>query len=246
MTDRTLTIAPQYNGPPRCGQGGYVSGSLALCLSKTEPVSARLHLPTPLGTPLHVKTSHDEALLMAEDKLLVTASLAAPLNHIVPPPCPPHDAVVKASALYRGHEDGALFTTCFVCGAARKDCDGMHVFAGPLDPQTKDEIGVVASHWTPALKHCDKNGMVFPQMIWAALDCPGFFAGYPKGKLALLAQFTCEIIKPLNGKDRATIVGWPINIDGRKSKVGTALYDQSGDLVAKTEGLWVEVNTLPF
>jgi len=246
MTKSKLTIASQFNGPPTFGQGGYVSGSVAKVFAPDKTVMVSLRLPTPLDKTLSLIAGDGHMDLMDDDKLLVRASTVPDLDHLTPPPCPDTKTVKKAEANYRGHWDEALFGSCFVCGVDRHDEDGLHVFTGSTDSTRKDQPGLVASHFSARARHCDDEGSLKPVFVWSVLDCAGYFSTIKTGEVALLAQFTCQIVGTLKQGELGTIIGWPIHTNGRKHLVGTALYSSDGELVAKTEGLWVAVDEMPF
>jgi hypothetical protein len=71
--------------------------------------------------------------------------------------------------LFQGHP----FPTCFSCGPDRAPGDGLQIFPGPLPGGD-----LWAAPWTPDPSVADQDGLVLPEVVWAALDCPiGFAAG---------------------------------------------------------------------
>jgi hypothetical protein len=122
------------------------------------------------------------------------------------------------------------FNECFTCGV-RDERDGLCIYAGPLVD------GVVhAAPWTPQ--------DVSPQIVWAAIDCPGAFAvGGPGRGEVLLGRMAAELRRlPAEG-ERCVVVAWPLGEDGRKLHAGTALLGEDGDLLARARQTWIQPRT---
>lgn len=234
---KNIEIDPRYCGPPTSGQGGYVSGLLAAAL-KAKICEVSLKSPIPLAQSLMLASDEAECSLFHGDKLLVSAKEGTIDLDI--PPCPSNDAVIAASALYRGHGDNAVFTTCFVCGKDRHDHDSMRIFAGPVENSTTE--GLHAAHWTPDTSHGDDVGSVALAFIWSALDCPGYFACCAEGQFALLGRMTATVTGNLAVGEKSTVIAWPIKAEGRKALAGTALYNAEGDCIAMAQSLWIHID----
>ena len=71
--------------------------------------------------------------------------------------------------------------------------DPLEVFAGAVEGRD-----VVASPWTPPSWAADDAGAVHPEIVWAVLDCPTYFAAYAgeEGQVAFLARLTARIDAP--------------------------------------------------
>jgi len=126
---------------------------------------------------------------------------------------------------------------CFVCGPNRDPGDGLRIFAGPLEGSTP----AVAALWTPDASLADRNETVASEFLWAALDCPGFFAIRPVSGLALLGRFAARLLEPVRVGETLIVNGWALRHDGRKHQAGTALYRQDGSLVAFAEATWISI-----
>jgi hypothetical protein len=150
------------------------------------------------------------------------------------------------------------FDRCFVCGRARDD--GFHVFAGPLadddlsdppDGAVADDLSgspaiadplvdAVASPWTPPAWAADADGAVRPEFVWAALDCPGYFALHGRdGTVAYLVRQQVEILTPPRAGETYVAVGRPLERSGRKGLAATAILDAGGAVLAHGECLLV-------
>jgi hypothetical protein len=98
----------------------------------------------------------------------------------------------------------------------------------------------VATGWVPDASLGRADGTVAPEFIAAALDCPGFQALQTGLKPYLLGEYTCRIDQPVRVGEACVIVGWKIEVKGRRSIVGTALYNAQGQLSAVARGVWIE------
>ena len=216
-----ITIDGRFNGPEGSGNGGYTCGLIAGLLGRTAEVTLRR--PPPLDRPLDVEREGERVLVRDGDALVAEA---APANVDVDvASSPSYEEAERASAGYPGFEEHA-FPTCFVCGPERKPGDGLRIFAGPLAD------GRVASPWTPA--------EVTPELVWAALDCPGAIAvGYPDRGETLLGRFAVEIDELPRVGERCVVVGWPRGEEGRKLYAGTALFGEDGRPLASARATWI-------
>ncbi len=224
MTNPTIVIPHRFRGPAESGNGGYVCGRLAAFVD-AETVQVTLRQPPPLDRPL-VVVYEPPRVLLGDGELLVAEAVAAELDLEAPAAVSWADAVA-ASAGYVGFEEHA-FPECFVCGPAREPDEGLRVFAGPV----AGVEGVVAAPWVAR--------EVAPEIIWAAIDCPGAFAvGFSERGETVLGRMTAHILRlPAEG-ERCVSLGWPLGEDGRKLYAGTALLSEAGDLLALARQTWI-------
>lgn len=239
--NKTVVIRKAFNGPPNCGQGGYVSGILAGEVDSAI-CETSLKLPTPLDKPLIISTDGEATSLLSNDKVVVSAQ-SATLDLDIPA-CPSGDKTAAARENYRGLGETAVFTSCFVCGKDRHDHAAMRIFSGLVEGA--EAAGLHAAQWTPHSVHCDEEGNVAPEFLWSALDCPGYFAGCKDGQLALLGRMTTSITGKLRVDEPSTVISWPITTSGRKAVTGTAIYNVDKKCIASAEGLWIHVDKNPF
>jgi len=231
----TITIDRRFNGPADSGNGGYVGGMLAAALGQSG-AAVSLRMPPPLDTPLTVTREADKLQLILEDGTEVARAEPSRVD-IKVPPCPAYDDVVAAQPNYAGFAFHAI-PTCFVCGPARSEGDGMRIFASPIDGAP-----LVAAPWTPPDEFADGE-FVRPEFVWAALDCPAYFAVIhalgSKGEMILTARMAAVQLEPVHANQPHIIAGWQIKSEGRKHWAGTALFDAQGELKAKSESLWIQ------
>ena len=215
-----LTIEARFNGPDGSANGGYTCGRIAALLDGHAEITLRS--PPPLE-PLAVERVEGDLRILDGDSLVAEAT---PGSVELELPAPPSWAEAEeASARYPGFDEHA-FPRCFVCGPERNPGDGLRVFAGPLGD------GRFAATWIAS--------EVSPELVWAALDCPGAIAvGFPDRGETLLGRFAVEIDElPVPG-DRCVVLAWPLGEEGRKLYAGTALYREDGRRLAKARATWI-------
>ena len=127
---------------------------------------------------------------------------------------------------------------CFTCGPERDEGDGLRVFVGQVEGAP---AGLVAGPWTPHANFANADGLAPVEVIWAALDCPGFFAWVAKeGRHgALLGTMTAEVLRRPRCGEETVIVGWPLERSGRKETAGVALFSADGELLARGHQVWI-------
>lgn len=227
-----ITIAKRFCGPPTSGNGGYSCGLLGSRIQ--GPSRARLVTPPPLDTPLTLSEINGQWSLMHGEKLIGSAEPAA-LDLV--PPAPPTLAQARdARTRYRGLGEHS-FPTCFVCGPARAEGDGLRLFSGKVEG-----VDMVACDWQPIPEFLDPHGNTRHEFVWSALDCPSYFAldiPVESGKICLLAQMTCSVDKHVPGDKPLIVYAWKRLIDGRKHFSAAALCNAEGEILARAEHLWI-------
>lgn len=232
MQAQAVLIPSRFCGPSRSGNGGYCCGLLAAPLQGA--VSVRLFAPPPLETAMTLQHDADSSRLLHGETLIGEARRVE--LDLLPPPAPTFEQAVAASRRYAGFTRHS-FPGCFVCGPQRASGDGLHVFAGPLE-----HSDIVASPWIVDASLA-VDGKVGNQFVWAALDCPGAFAAVAdiNETPVLLGQLTARIDRSVGAGQRCIAIGWPIGSEGRKHFAGTAVFTDSGDLIAVAKATWIAV-----
>jgi hypothetical protein len=232
----SVTFPGRFNGPPRSGNGGYVSGRLARFVSGAA--SVRLRVPPPLERALRVEADGDEARLFDGDTLVAQARRAE--LELVPPAPPSFAQAEAASRAYAAFARHPL-PHCFVCGLARAEGDGLRIFPGPIG-----EAGLLAATWVPDASLDDGSGRVAPEFLWSALDCPGGFASMRDPEQpVILGELHARIDGALAIGEPSVVAAWPLGADGRKLYAGTALYSVQGVPIAVARATWIEIAALP-
>jgi len=238
----TVTIPSRFNGPPASGQGGYSSAVVAAPLDGPAAVSLRRPVPVDEALELRVERDADERagdnaerpVARAFDTAgeLVAEAVQAPPLTPWDAPHVPLEAAHRARKRFAAPPDG-FFDQCFVCGHSR--ADGFHVQAGPVDG-----TDLVASPFTAPAWTAGEDGAVRPEFVWAALDCPGYFALHHADLTrAFLVRMQSEVIAPLRAGVEYVVLARPLAREGRKGSAATAILDPAGEVLAQSEQLLV-------
>jgi hypothetical protein len=229
---KSLTIDGRYNGPPGSGNGGYVCGAFVVAVGMDLRV--RLRVPPPLDEALSVDRDENGDWLLRSGQQTIAIGTPSRLELSVPDP-PGYNQAVWASQHYVGFREHA-FPDCFVCGPHRRRGDGLRIFPGML------ETGIVAAPWLPPDSLEGRDSKVAVEFIWAALDCPGYFAVSGGRRLMLLGEMQAHVDRQVHKGEPCTIIGWRIGGEGRKHFAGTALFDEDGELCARARSTWIEMS----
>ena len=139
--------------------------------------------------------------------------------------------------------------TCFVCGPARAERDGLRIFAGPLVRQSRNASAVLAASWTPDPTLTAEDGLVAPEFLWSALDCPtGYASSHDRESGSfdrtpiLLGRMSARIEARPRPGERCVITAWEAGRDGRKRVAEAAAYGEAGTLLAVARATWIAVD----
>jgi hypothetical protein len=232
-----MIIGTRYNGPPGTGNGGYSAGRFAIesgvagagfpgadagSAEQSPAVEVTLRRPPPLGVPLRVAGAGDHVefwegehlVAQARPGTLATAELVAAVGW--------DEAVAVAE--HSPALTGNPFPTCFVCGVER--ADGMRLFPGRLPGDR------TATPWTAPAD-------VEPELVWAALDCPGGWATAMDRQPYVLGRITARLLRRPDAGERCVIMGALTGEDGRKAFVTTTVYGGDGTPLAHAHAVWI-------
>lgn len=229
---RLLVVSRRFRGPPTSGNGGYTCGMLAAAASK--PVEVRLVRPPPLDTRLEIVDDPETGGLKLLHGIDVVATATPKTFDLEVPKPPSYGTALAAVSNYEGFQEHA-YSDCFVCGPARQRGDGMRIFASPIDG-----MDAVAAAWMPDRSLGGPDGKVLPEFMWAALDCPGFFATGAARRGPLLGTYAARIDRCVHLDTPCVVIGWSISHDGRKHVSGTAIFDNFGELCGRALATWIE------
>lgn len=254
MTRVSELIVPQrFCGPPDSGNGGWTAGALSALDSDDCPdnrceswpvIEVSLRQPPPLDTPMLVTDEDGTVTATFGGAVIATARRVERALSEVDPADPATAAAATTS--YPGHGFHP-FPTCFVCGTARDEADGLRIFPGQVDG------GRVAAPWTPHPSlaedwhtYVDEARRVSVASTWAALDCIGGWAGDLAERLMVLGRMTARIdTLPVVGEPHV-VVGEGRGQEGRKTFTAATLYDADGRVVATAEHIWIAVDPEMF
>lgn len=233
-----IEVAERFCGPPGSANGGYICGLVAQRIA--QPVVVRLLRAPPLATALELRAA-EPGLWAVEHAGVrcIEARATAPLALTIP--TSPGYPQAQESALH-GPSDPQEHPCpgCFVCGPERAQGDGLRLFAGPVPDRD-----LVAAAWVPDESLAGRDGKVLPEILSAALDCPGFQSLRTGRQPWLLGEFASQVDRLVHAGERCVIVGWKIDAQGRKRMVGTALFDEEGRTCAWARGTWIEPRVPP-
>jgi len=257
-TSDQLIVPERFCGPRLSGNGGWTAGALAALVDHDCPedrseswpaIEVMLHAPPPLDVHLVVRVDGGATVLERDSARVATAVVVDRDLRIVTPV--PTDVARAAEAAYPGHH-GSPFPHCFVCGPERAEGDGLRIFPGSVPPDAAGRTRVAAT-WTPhpSLRedfhtYVDAHPMAGVAATWAALDCPGGWAGGLAERPMVLGRLTARLDSlPVIGEEHV-VVGEHRGEEGRKTFTATTLYDASGRAVATSEQVWISVDPAHF
>jgi hypothetical protein len=200
-----------------------------------------LHAPPPLDRPLAIERFESGIVNLSDNEILIAEGRPAELQLDIPDPPTLEESLIAARA-YPGFEEHP-FPTCFGCGHDREPGDGLRIFSGPM---TGSEV--LAAPWVPHASLTGEAGNVRTEFLWAALDCPAGWAVvnlknaiYPDTPYILLGRLLAEIKKELKSGQNCLTMGWPIGNEGRKLFSGSAIFSESGELLAASKATWIVI-----
>ncbi len=237
-----IVIGRRFCGPPNSGNGGYVCGVLAKDIE--GPATAVLRAPVPLDVGLDLVMQDGATIMSGEGGVLIGQGRSSDAADL---PDPPEPASLEEARAARERHLGLtqrFHPICFTCGPERQDGDGLRVFAGQVEGR---DAGVVADAWTAHPAFADADGLAPTEVVWAALDCPGYFAWVEKeGRHgALLGTMTGEVLRRPKAGEECVIMAWPLAREGRKETAGVALFSASGELMARAYQVWIVMGPRP-
>lgn len=235
----TVVIASRFRGPPGSGNGGYVAGLVGARAG--GPARVRLHVPPPLDRAFAIETDGEIRMM---DGATIVAS-CSPMSLDVSPPAPP--SLEEAGVASRGYRGFARhpFPSCFVCGPDREEGDGLRIFPGPLSRPAEaggdaPDVVVVAAPFAPPRDLIDAPaGTLAPPVVWAALDCTGYFAIVGDEPVPMLLGELAVDVRARIGAGPHVVYGWSLGGEGRKARCGTALASPDGRILAVGLATWI-------
>jgi hypothetical protein len=228
----SLRIDARFQGPPRSANGGYACGSVAAWID--GPARVRLHAPPPLDRALAVAIEDGEVRVLDGEQLVATGRPESPMLDVPPPPS--LEAARRAATHYVGGTNHP-FATCFVCGPQRAHGDGLCIFPGAVGD------GTVAATFDVPADLVDAEGLLLPEIVWAALDCPGYYAVTgDRMQPMVLGELCAELRAPARVSGPMIAYAWPRGGEGKKAHCGSALATAEGEVIAVARGTWIRLS----
>jgi hypothetical protein len=81
-----------------------------------------------------------------------------------------------------------------------------------------------------------------PELVWAALDCPGAWASGIGGREMVLGTMTAAVRDLPRVGEPHVVMAWPRGQSDRKYYSGTCLYAADGRLLAEANAVWLAVD----
>ena len=242
----SIIIDERYCGPPNSGNGGYVCGRLAAHIQGGAEVTLRA--PPPLGRRLDAVATDGTAWELRDDATVVATARSASVELARLEKASFDEArAAELTTPVKPHEHP--LPTCFVCGPARAQGDGLRIFPGLLARQPPTASAVFAAAWTPNPTLAAEDGLVAPEFLWAALDCPtGYASSHDResGRFdrtpILLGRMSARIERRPHPGERCVITAWEAGRDGRKRVGEAAVYGETGTLLAVARATWIAVD----
>jgi hypothetical protein len=255
VSPASVTIAARFCGPEHSGNGGYCAGffaqslpsqllaTAAPALAGTAAPEITLRRPPPLERPLRFDdsslSSDGTARVRDGDQLIAEVratriEMAWPSGIAVPSFA--EAEIWSTHFIAREHHS---YPFCFVCGNKRAPRDGLRIHPGRLPGSRAD--GPVAAPFVPDASLANAAGVIPPEMVWAALDCTGYFGVYQPGTPNALLGRMAAVVDTVAPGEPCVATGWPLGGEGRKRFAGTALHGADGRLVGWSRQVWITV-----
>jgi len=229
----SFVVPARFRGPPMSGNGGWTSGHLAELVDGAldgGAVTVRLRTPPPLDTEMAISRGDDGTVEVWDGQTLVAQAFPAePLDATEIPQPVTHAQALAAGPAYEGLVSHP-FPTCFACGTERDPADALCLHTGLLAGQST----LRAAAWTPRESA--------PELVWAAMDCPGAWACGLAGRELVLGTMTASIRRLPEVGLPHVVMAWPRGQDGRKYYSGTCLCTDDGRLLAQADAVWIVVD----
>ena len=241
----TVVIPSRFRGPPQSGNGGYVSGVFAELLPKHPGQAPEITLrsPIPLDTTMTVKRVSSETpeidifnheTLIAECRLI-----DSPFFDFIVPPCPDPvqiEAAMPSSLAFTQTSTHYCLTkrdstrSVFVAGSKPKT--GCTSTPHPLTKVMSPRFGKPKRHGPSTAKYLRHS---YGQ-LWIALPNLRYECIHPNG---VDGQDVCGGSRLTTAGATLIVSAWTIAVQGKKHFAGAALFDETGDLIARATTLWI-------
>lgn len=238
----TMRIAHRFRGPPNSGNGGYVCGMLARHIPGAAQIALRA--PPPLETELDVVEVEAGRFELRQGTTTIAIGRPTTLDMTRLERANYAEAAQAAKRTpIKPHQH--LLPMCFVCGPDRAQSDGLRLFAGPLERQ---DAAVFAVPWMPDPSLAAADGLVAPEFLWSALDCPSGYVslfdrstGECSSLPILLGTLSARIERRPSPGERCVVTSWQTGREGRRLFAEAALFGEDENLLAVGRAVWIAV-----
>jgi hypothetical protein len=224
---RSITIDRRFRGPPNSGNGGYVCGILARNIAGAAEVTLRA--PPPLEVELSVVAVGVELWELRQG----TAS-----HHARCEPAGKGD-------LRRGRRGRKAYEQA----ARTSPVDVLRMRTRPGAGRRFAHFRGLAAPWTPDPSLVAADGLVAPEFVWSALDCPtGYVSQYDReiGGFNILPILLGRLSARIDGRprpgERCVVTSWQTGSEGRHLIAESALFGEEENLLAIGRAVWIIVD----
>jgi len=232
IVSELIVIDPSCNGFPRLAHGGYVSGVVAGLIGKAATVTLRS--PPPMGRPLAVRRGENGVVSLVDVGRVIVKGVPSEVGLEAPAP-PEFEESERAAGRFPSGSSPS--PTCLCCGHLRPEGEGLRIFPGPIPDRE-----MVAAPWMPHPAFGDPHGLVRPEFVWAALDCPGAWGlrlRYEPASRSLTVRMGAQVFETVAVGEPHVVIGWPIERRRRLLECGSALFGSDGRLKAIAHAIWM-------
>ncbi len=239
-----IEIGGRFNGPPTTGNGGFAAGRLAAEFPYGTAVRVTLRRPVPLETALDLDGTTATGLRLLDGAELVAEAVAVDAGELGVAVPDVHAEVAEAAMDRFDGLDDHPFPTCFVCGTQRHLDDGLGLYAGAVVAGEPARTATVFRPRTDLTQRVVGTGpaeIIGPEIVWAALDCPGGWTLGLPGRPAVLGRMAAQVRAMPGVGERCVVVGQLDGRDGRKSFTRTTAYGADGRELGRAAAVWIEI-----
>jgi hypothetical protein len=227
----TLKIDRRYRGPSDSGNGGYVCGLLAAQAGSRVGGSGAvitLRTPPPLDTAMSVVSDGDGLVRLLDGPTVVADASRSRLD--VDPVEPVEAARARAAHEHYAGLRTHPFPECFVCGPQRDAGDALALYPGRLGD------GRTACVWSVTHELAGR-----PEIVWAALDCPGGWSAEIEGRPMVLGRMTGLVVDVPSSGEECVVMGRLLGEEGRKTWTSSTVYGSDGREIGRAHAVWITV-----
>jgi len=228
----TVTIDRRYRGPSDSGNGGYVCGLLAAQAGTGVGGSGAvvtLRKPPPLDTAMSVVSDGDGLVRLLDGETLVAEASRSRLD--VDPVEPVEASRARDAQVDYAGLHNHPFPECFVCGPQREAGDALALYPGRLGD------GRTACVWSVSDELAER-----PEIVWAALDCPGGWSAEIEGRPMVLGRMTALVVDVPKAGEDCVVMGRLLGEEGRKTWTSSTVYGSDRREIGRSHAVWISVS----
>lgn len=228
-----VTLPDHLNGPLASAHGGAAAGLFAEASSLPHPVVTLL-APPPMSVEITPHPSGGGVEFRLADRAIARVDEGPGVDPVGLPRLDAEAVVAATEQMRRTLEPIHPFPTCFGCGHARPNGDGLELVAGAVSEE------LYAAAWTPGPTAAE----VPEWLVWAAIDCPtghACLAQIDPDEAIVLGRLAVRVSRHPSAGEDLQIVVRPGAREGRRIGAVASIVDPAGAEVAVGESTWVTI-----